>query len=137
MSENTFVLDTNIWVSYIISGKIEHLVAVALTKQFTFLTCENLIEELEDVLNRRKFRKYISTEYVIEAIIIHKKISKYFYIENPPSIVRDKKDDYLIELCKVGNASFIVSEDKDIQVLLSKIPYKILSLSEFRKLITK
>jgi len=69
------VLDSNIWISYIIGRKLQDLVSVIQNNELQVFTCSTIINEIKDVLNRPKFRKYISVENIKEALIIHQKIT--------------------------------------------------------------
>ena len=69
------VLDSNIWISYIIGRKLQDLVSVIQDNELQVFTCSTMITEIKEVLNRPKFRKYISVEDSKEAVIIHQKIA--------------------------------------------------------------
>ena len=74
MNREVYILDTNIWISYLLSGKYHHLIELILRNNLEIVTCKGLIIELEQVLQRKKFKKYIGKNEIDEAVKIHLKI---------------------------------------------------------------
>ncbi len=68
------VLDTNIWVSYFIGKKTLELTELILDNDLEVLTSETLIKELNEVLNRPKFVKYLNSP-IHEYLQIHLQLS--------------------------------------------------------------
>jgi len=74
-------------------------------------------EEIAEVLNRTKFDRYVSiptrkrflAALVREALIVE--------TDRSFTVCRDPKDDKFLELAVCGNASFLVSGDKDLLAL--------------------
>ncbi len=56
MPKNKSILDTNIWVSYIIKSKFEELVKLIIDNDLEIYTSQELIAELYEVLNRPKLK---------------------------------------------------------------------------------
>lgn len=73
--QNKYVLDTNIWVSNIISSKLAKLSAYIIPNGFTISLCDELINEIKDVLTRPHIEKYINLP-VSEIIIAIERIGK-------------------------------------------------------------
>ncbi len=134
MKSKIYVLDTNIWVSFIIGKKIHELVKIIIDNNLKVLTCDQLIGELKDVLHRPKFSKYISKEDINEAIIIHLKTTKKTECKNVLNGFRDRNDNYLLGLSKAGKAGYLVSGDNDILESKIKPPPLIISMKEFLNL---
>lgn len=59
MQNEVFIFDSNIWISYLITRRLDKLVTLILQHQLTVLTSRQLIEEIQGVLLRPKFKKYI------------------------------------------------------------------------------
>jgi hypothetical protein len=74
-----------------------------------------LLSELERVLLRPKFRRYVDTTAAaqhVERIARHATVAA-----NPtdyPSVVRDPDDDYLVALCRQERVELLVSGDADL-----------------------
>lgn len=54
------VIDTNIWVSYFINARTDYLVKWIIDHDIAVYTSDYLAREIEEVLNRPKFKKTIS-----------------------------------------------------------------------------
>ena len=53
------IIDTNIWISFIISAKLDELVHLIIDNDITVYTATALEDELTEVLGRKKFIKYL------------------------------------------------------------------------------
>ena len=58
-----------------------------------------------------------------------------YQIQDIPDICRDSKDNFLLGLCSVGSADFLVTGDMDLLELLEYQGTRIINPSEFEKLI--
>lgn len=59
MIQKNYVIDVNIYISYILKDKLDELFIFALEKDFEVFISIELINELKDVLLRDKFKKYL------------------------------------------------------------------------------
>jgi putative PIN family toxin of toxin-antitoxin system len=59
MHPNNFVIDVNIYVSYIIKSKLDELFTFVLERDLEVFISNRLITELSEVLSRNKFKKYL------------------------------------------------------------------------------
>lgn len=80
-----------------------------------------VLAELDEVLARPRFRKYVSEEDV--RLFLATYVRKAEWIETSESIraCRDPKDDKFLELAASGHATYIISGDDD---LLSLSPFR-------------
>jgi uncharacterized protein len=112
------VIDPNPLVSYLLTHRdlIAHIIDTHLAREdFTLLTCVQLLEELERVLQYQKFRQYFTRETGTRFVALIASVSELVDVPDEiPHIVRDPKDDYLIACALAGTADFIVSGDKDL-----------------------
>lgn len=125
------ILDTNLWISYFLrSGKsplnrlIEH-------EQLIFLWSEELIEELIQVSQRDKFRKYIPLDQLTSFLGYLQSKSELVEVKSEVKLCRDPTDDYLLSLAKDGTADFLITGDKDILALSQIFSTQILTLTTF------
>lgn len=58
MRKNKTVFDTNIWVSYFITGRLTELVEMLLNKKVILFRSDELTQELTEVMLRSKIKKY-------------------------------------------------------------------------------
>jgi len=63
MKHNRVVLDSNIWISYLLNKRLHLLVEQVTQKEIELFTCQQLIDEIATVANRTKFHKYLSSVY--------------------------------------------------------------------------
>ncbi len=135
-SKIRYVFDTNVVVSSLLfeNSKPAQAFNYALSYGEILLSSE-LLEELSDVLGRKKFDRFLTSEereefletFVDRAILID--------IIETVQECRDPKDDKILELALNGQAQYIVSGDKDLLVLNPFRAVKILTAEEFLKLI--
>jgi len=139
MRIDRFVLDTNIWISYFITKRVQFLLGMIDEYELTVFSCDELIEELRIVLNYPHLKKFkINTA---EAIRIVKAATVHYNIAYPIKryIPNDENDDYLIALALQTSSGFITSGDDDILSEKSNLEKKykkltILTKKEFEEM---
>ncbi len=127
-----FVFDTNVVVSALLMKK--SVARDALDKARTsgdILLPLEVIEELGDVLSRPAFDRYVEEEDRLKFLSLLVKEATLVEIAKKVKECRDPKDDKFLELAVNGNATLIVSGDKDLQVLHPFRNIPILSPREF------
>jgi uncharacterized protein len=69
------VIDTNIWISFLIGKSLSGLTDAIITNRIQILFSEALFSELLEVLQRPKFKKYFSVAAIENLILLlHEKI---------------------------------------------------------------
>lgn len=131
MKRDIIILDTNIWISYLLSRKFHILTKIILSNKLNILTCKQLINEISDVLQREKFRRYINKKEIKEAIQIHLKLCRYVEVEMKTDYLTDKKDNYLIDLYQTASATLLVTGDKQILEQAPKFGFNAITLKQF------
>jgi len=132
MQNEVYILDTNIWISFVITRRLHTLVSLIINHQLTILTNPDLVKEIEDVLARPKFRKYINREDVKEVIALHLKLCHLVITEEIKNQLSDSKDNFLLDLYRKGNAGILVSGDKELIREASGLKYRVMTLREFK-----
>ncbi|WP_209329503.1 putative toxin-antitoxin system toxin component, PIN family [Lunatimonas salinarum] len=125
------VLDTNIWISYIISGNLRELTAQKLTYRLQVFACKDLYAELEDVLNRQKIKKLL-TYPVSDYLRLVQKLTTDFDIQSTFTGAPDPQDNFLFDLALQSESSLLVTGDKRL-LAVSVLGLSILTLADFRK----
>lgn len=133
MRQEVFILDTNIWISYLLSKKYDHLVKIILENNLKVVTCQSLITEITQVLQREKFKKYISGNEIAEAVKIHLKLCKLIQVKLKSNNLTDKKDNYLLDLYREAKATALVTGDKQLAKEAPKLGLKIILLANFEQ----
>jgi uncharacterized protein len=131
MKQKVCVLDTNIWISFLLSRKYHHLVKLIIEHDLKIVTCENLVNEFEHVLQRKKFKKYIKQNEIDEAVKIHLKLCSFIQIELKANELSDKKDNFLLDLYLKADASLLVTGDKQLISEASKLGFNVITLAQF------
>ena len=127
-----FVLDTNVWVSYIISKQLDKLVEIITKNKLKVFLNNEFVNELENTLNKPKIKKYLTDEIITESVILIRKITILKINKNKVKICRDPNDDFILALCKSVKANYLVSGDKDLLVIKKFFSTIIISLSDFK-----
>lgn len=98
------------------------------------LMSEAVLAELEEVLNRPKFDKYLTATERKLFLAGFVKTVQFVGIEETIKICRDPKDDKYLELAVGGKATCIVSGDADLLVLNPFRDIAILTIQNFLEL---
>ncbi len=116
------VVDTNIWISFVIGRTLDSLVNAIRVKNVEVCFSQVLYDELFTVLTRPKFKSQISGIKIAE---IREFINGKVTIIEPECSIndcRDPKDNFLLELAVTAKADYLITGDSDL-----------LDLSPFRK----
>lgn len=131
MTRNCIILDTNIWISYLLTRRYDILTTLILSNKLDIVTCNNLINEISEVLQREKFRRYINKKEVSEAIKIHIKLCRFIEVQMKTDYLTDKKDNYLIDLYQTVGATLLVTGDKHVLEQAPKFGINAITLKQF------
>lgn len=111
------VFDPNVLVSAAVaSGVSAELLDRWLTdRPFELVVCPTLIAELRDVLERPKFRRWITAEGAANFVDrLGREAESWADPVDVPSATGDPKDDYLVALHRGCQADLMVSGDSDL-----------------------
>ena len=115
MNSLRVVIDTNILVSsLLIKSSLPDLAFKQARRLATILFSKVTFQELEEVLNRPKFNKYVSLAIRYQFIAKLKLESELIVISNTIKDCRDPKDDKFLDVAINGNATHIITGDKDL-----------------------
>ena len=131
-SNPRFVLDTGILVSAVLLPRSVPRQAV----DFAFahgivLASADTIGELDEVLRRTKFDRYLLEEERLMFLATFIRDAEVVDVTEKIAECRDPKDDRFLELAVDGNATCIVSGDSDLLVLNPFRGVRILTPQEF------
>lgn len=128
------VVDTNIFVSSVIGGRVTGKLYQALREErFRLILSDDMFGELVNVLSRPKFELEKSE---IEKVATFLRLNAVF-VKSSERIpfLRDPKDSIILEYAVAGKSKFIVTGDKDLLELESFRNIRILGPKEFLGLI--
>lgn len=133
MKTDKVVFDTNYYIHLILNDKIEELVYFYSDYSIEIYTCTRQIEEIRDVLSRKKISRYITSSQkhidFIQKISIETEIDERF--DRAPDI----KDNYLFDLCYAVKSYYLITGDKPLLNMKSVNKINILSISAYKKLL--
>ena len=114
-TEPHFVFDTNALVSaLLLKNSVSRQAFDEALKAGKILISSATIVELNDVLKREKFEKYITEEERVQFLTAFVREAKLVEVTETVTDCRDPKDNKFLELAVSGNAVCIVSGDKDL-----------------------
>ena len=127
------VIDTNLWISFLLTKDLTKLDTIIAGPELTLIISQELIDEIVEVTQRSKFRRYFPLNDVEELLI---KIRSRGILINVTSVVtdcRDRKDNFLLALSLDGKATHLITGDKDLLVLETFGMTKVLTITEYLK----
>ena len=131
-SEQRFVVDTNVLISRLLlpHGVAAQALDLALSRG-VLLASDATLTELVEVLSRPKFDPYITQEERKEFIRKLGGIARVVDIAWQDTVCRDPKDDKFLHVAVNGEATVLLTGDKDLLVLHPFHGVEILSPSIF------
>ena len=108
------VIDSNIWVSFLIGKKFRNLVQYIRSGRITIITCDEQLQELADTFIKPKLQKYIQPSQTKFFFSFLKGVSLIIQNLRVTPLCRDPKDDYLLALSIASNAHYLVTGDFDL-----------------------
>ena len=131
-----FVFDTNVIISALLfeNSKPAQAFKYALANGEVLLSLD-LLEELNEVLGRKKLNRYVTNEEREE--FLETLIERAVLIEIVDNVqeCRDPKDDQVLELALNGEAQYIITGDRDLLVLNPFRNIRVIKVEDFLKTI--
>jgi putative PIN family toxin of toxin-antitoxin system len=132
MTKLRLVLDTNTLISgLLVQPSMPQQAFDYATSQAILLMSKATQAELERVLIRPKFARYVSLEKRLKFIASLTARSEQVEITQRLEICRDPKDDKFLELAICGSATHLITGDDDLLVLNPFRNVEILKSSDF------
>ena len=112
------VIDTNVWVSrLLLASSIAARAVDRALQNHEAVVSEASVEELADVLSRRKFDKYVSLEDRQEFLRRVLQVATVVPVLSVVTDCRDPKDNDLLALALDSGSECIISGDSDLITL--------------------
>jgi len=112
------VIDTNVAVSAVLLLRsVSRQAFDFVVLQAQLLVSEEMLVELDEVLCRPKFNKYISERQQLEFFAALVRKANIIQVSDVITDCRDKKDNKFLELAISGKANHIISGDNDLLIL--------------------
>ena len=131
MRNKRVILDTNLWISFLISRKLVLIDNLILNGKIKLIFSTELIEEFISVARRPKFEKYFSEFEIKEILRLFDSYGTLVNVEIEVHKCRDEKDNFLLALAIESKANYLITGDSDLLSLDNIEKTKILSWTEF------
>jgi uncharacterized protein len=105
------IIDTNLWISFIISNKQSLLDPLLFTGKARILFSSELIAEIKQTITKPKLKKYFVTNALEEMLLTFEPFTDLVEVKSVVTICRDTKDNFLLALAKDGKADYILTGD--------------------------
>lgn len=129
------VFDTNILISALLfpNSKPDRAVRYGLENGSVLISLE-MLEELNEVLGRKKFDRYLTIEEREEFLATFVERTVLIEIVVNVQACRDPKDDKVLDLTLNGDADYIITGDRDLLVLHPFCGVQIVTVENFLKI---
>ncbi|WP_445731946.1 putative toxin-antitoxin system toxin component, PIN family [Mariniflexile sp.] len=131
MKNEKIILDTNLWISFLISKKFSQIDKLIENKRIVLVFSPELLEEFIDVVSRPKFKKYFSKKDIEKFLEYFDQFGELVKVKSEINICRDSKDNFLLNLSVDSKADYLITGDKDLLILEKIENTTILTFSEF------
>ena len=116
MKSKRVTLDTNLWISFLISNNFKAIDKLVKTGELTLLFSNELLEKFIDVVKRPKFRKFFSQKNIKALLELFDEYAKLIEVSSDVDLCRNKKN-FLLNPSVDGTADFLITEDNDLLVI--------------------
>lgn len=131
MKNKRIILDTNLWISFLISKKLELIDGLISNGKIKLIFSKELIKEFISVAKRAKFKKYFSDVDLKEILRLFDSYGILVNVEIEVNECRDEKDNFLLALAVESKANYLITGDSDLLSLEKIEKTKILTWNEF------
>jgi len=111
------VVDTNIFISFLISDSFSKLDKFLRENKVRLLFSEELLNEVLEVVSRPKMKKYFTDQDVTSLLDGISEHADLVEVTSEINICRDKKDNFLLSLCVDGKVDYLLTGDEDLLVI--------------------
>ena len=125
------IIDTNLWIGFLLTKDFTKFDTIIADKKLILLFSQELIDEIVEVTQRSKFRKYFPLDDIEKLLLKIRNRADFIKIKSTVTDCRDPKDDFLLSLSVDGKATHLITGDKDLLVLKVYGETKILTITAY------
>ena len=133
MENKKVILDTNLWISFLITKNFTQIDKLIENKKIRLVFSGELIEEFLVVVNRPKFKRYFSQDEIEKILDYFDQFGELVTVKSDVQICRDEKDNFLLNLAIDSKTDYLITGDVDLLVLEIIENTHILSFTDFIK----
>ncbi len=131
MKNKRIILDTNLWISFLITKNFSQLDELIENKSIVLVFSDELINEFIDVASRPKFKKFFINKEIAQILEYFDEYGVLVKVKSKIEICRDEKDNFLLSLAADSKADYLITGDLDLLVIKKIARTKILSFTDF------
>ena len=135
--QNRVIIDTNLWISYLISKDYFWIDKLIQNKDIWLVFSRDLMDEFLTVVQRPKLSRYFSNNDLEHLVNIIDQYAVYCKAETIVDVCRDPKDNFLLSLAKDGQADYLLTGDLDLLDLKQFGKTKRITIKQFKDKITR
>lgn len=125
------IIDTNLWISFLLTRDFSKFDSIIADNKITLLFSEELLNEIIEITQRIKFKRYFKLDEVESLILMIKTRAIFVDVTSEIQKCRDIKDNFLLSLSMDGKASHLLTGDKDLLILKKIGQKKIIKITEY------
>lgn len=129
--KDRIIIDTNIWISFLLTKDLSKFDSIIANNEIKLIFCQELIDEIVEVTQIIKFRKYFKLDDVESLMLKIRARAIFIEVTSEINTCRDPKDNFLLSLALDGNASKFLTGDNDLLLLGKSGKTKILTITEY------
>ncbi len=133
MTNKKIILDTNLWISFLISRRLEKIDNLIFQEKIKLLFSKELIEEFITVAKRPKFEKYFSESDINNLLRLFDEYGKFIDVSIEVNECRDYKDNFLLSLAVESKSDYLITGDSDLLIMKRIRSTKIINWTDFLK----
>ena len=130
------VVDTNIWVSYLVGHALARLDEFITEGGVRVVTSAEQVEELLTVLARPHIRRHFSEGDLEELRYLQARVTHTVRPTQRVTACRDPKDNFILEIALAGHADCIVTGDDDLLALDPFHGIRVVTYRQFERMLT-
>ncbi len=125
------IIDTNIWISFLIVHDFKQLDVSIKSGKIRILFSTELMEEFLSVCQRPKFRKYFELQDIEQLLDLFDVYGEMIQVKSQLSVCRDPKDNFLLSLAVDSNATHLITGDQDLLDLKQITDTRIVTINDY------
>jgi len=129
------IIDTNLWVSFLISNSHRKLDALLIENKIILLFSEALLDEIKQTISKPRLKKYFLENAFQEMMEVFEPYIELIEVRSTVDVCRDPDDNFLLALAKDGKANYLLTGDQDLLILKNFGKTSIVPIAAFLKTI--
>ncbi|MFW5757850.1 MAG: putative toxin-antitoxin system toxin component, PIN family [Bacteroidota bacterium] len=131
MRSKKVILDTNLWISFLISNRLDQIDHLIIDGKIKLIFSKESIEEFITVVKRPIFKKYFNDNDINNLLRLFDNYGKLIDVSVEITDCRDFKDNFLLSLAVESKSDYLVTGDTDLLIIKKIKKTKILKWTDF------